>query len=87
MRGVHRPALAVVIPVPGKPFLLLDAGANVEGVRPEMLGPSSRTWARRSWRRPARVASPRVALLAERDRGDKGTEVVVTAHTAPGARR
>ena len=32
-RGVHRPALAIIIPVPGKPFLLLDAGANVE-VRP-----------------------------------------------------
>ena len=35
-RGVHRPALAVVVPVPGAPFLLLDAGANVE-VRPEHL--------------------------------------------------
>ena len=28
-RGVHRPALACV-PVPGRPFLLLDVGANVE---------------------------------------------------------
>jgi glycerol-3-phosphate acyltransferase PlsX len=28
-RGVHRPALAVLVPVPGSPFLLLDAGANV----------------------------------------------------------
>ena len=35
-RGVHRPALAIIVPVPGKPFLLLDAGANVE-VRPEHL--------------------------------------------------
>src|SRR5215218_8154346 len=35
-RGVHRPALAVLVPVPGKPFLLLDCGANVE-VRPEHL--------------------------------------------------
>src|SRR5918997_152989 len=35
-RGVHRPALAVVVPVPDHPFLLLDAGANVE-VRPEHL--------------------------------------------------
>src|SRR4051794_11427711 len=32
-RGVHRPALALVVPVPDHPFLLLDAGANVE-VRP-----------------------------------------------------
>ena len=35
-RGIHRPALAVLVPVPGAPFLLLDAGANVE-VRPEHL--------------------------------------------------
>src|SRR3954454_10381121 len=35
-RGVHRPALALLVPVPGAPFLLLDAGANVE-VRPEHL--------------------------------------------------
>src|SRR5829696_7628504 len=35
-RGVHRPALAIVVPVPGAPFLLLDAGANV-AVRPEHL--------------------------------------------------
>src|ERR687889_2944260 len=36
VRGVHRPALAVLVPVPGRPFLLLDCGANVE-VRPEHL--------------------------------------------------
>ena len=47
-RGVHRPALAIVVPVPKAPFLLLDAGANVE-VRPSTWS-SSRTWARRSWR-------------------------------------
>src|SRR5215212_2782201 len=35
-RGIHRPALAVLVPVPGRPFLLLDCGANVE-VRPEHL--------------------------------------------------
>ena len=36
MRGVHRPAVAVRLPVPGRPVLLLDAGANVEN-RPEWL--------------------------------------------------
>jgi phosphate acyltransferase len=34
--GVHRPAIAVLLPVPGRPTLLLDAGANAE-VRPEHL--------------------------------------------------
>jgi glycerol-3-phosphate acyltransferase PlsX len=36
IKGVHRPALAVLLPVPGGPVLLLDCGANVE-VRPEHL--------------------------------------------------
>jgi glycerol-3-phosphate acyltransferase PlsX len=36
IRGVHRPALAVLVPIPGKPVLLLDCGANVE-VRPDHL--------------------------------------------------
>ena len=36
LKGVFRPALAVLLPVPGGPTLLLDAGANVE-VRAEML--------------------------------------------------
>ena len=36
LRGVYRPALAVLLPIPGGPVLLLDCGANVE-VRPEHL--------------------------------------------------
>ena len=36
IKGVHRPALAVLLPVPGGQVLLLDCGANVE-VRPEHL--------------------------------------------------
>ena len=36
LKGVHRPALAVLVPIPAKPVLLLDCGANVE-VRPEHL--------------------------------------------------
>jgi glycerol-3-phosphate acyltransferase PlsX len=36
LKGVHRPALAILLPLPGRPVLLLDVGANAE-VRPEML--------------------------------------------------
>ena len=36
IRGVHRPALAIVLPVPDGPVVLLDVGANTE-VRPEHL--------------------------------------------------
>ena len=35
-QGRPRPALAVLVPIPGKPVLFLDCGANVE-VRPEHL--------------------------------------------------
>src|SRR3954469_106368 len=34
--GIHRPALALPVPVPGAPVTLLDVGANAE-VRPEHL--------------------------------------------------
>ncbi len=34
--GVHRPALALTLPVPGRPVTLLDVGANAD-VRPEIL--------------------------------------------------
>jgi len=36
LHGVHRPALAAVLPVPAGPVVLLDVGANAE-VRPEHL--------------------------------------------------
>src|SRR5438128_1283750 len=35
-RGVHRPALALPIPIPGNPVVLLDVGASTEA-RPEHL--------------------------------------------------
>jgi glycerol-3-phosphate acyltransferase PlsX len=36
MRGVHRPAVAVRVPIPGRSVLILDCGANVDS-RPEWL--------------------------------------------------
>ena len=79
VRGVHRPALAIMIPVPGKPFLLLDAGANVE-VRPEMLVQFAHMGAA-FMEAVAGVSSPRVALLANGTEATKGTEIVVAAHS------
>jgi fatty acid/phospholipid biosynthesis enzyme len=35
-RGIHRPALAIPVPVPDHPVIIVDVGANVE-VRPEHL--------------------------------------------------
>jgi phosphate acyltransferase len=77
-RGVHRPALAIVVPIPGAPFLLLDAGANVE-VRPEHLVQFAHMGAA-FMEAVAGVAAPRVALLSNGTEAGKGSEEVVAAH-------
>ncbi len=79
-RGVHRPALALLMPVPGKPFLLLDAGANVE-VRPEHLVQFAHMGAA-YMRVVAGVAAPRVGLLSVGEEATKGTETVQAARAA-----
>jgi glycerol-3-phosphate acyltransferase PlsX len=79
-RGVHRPALALVVPVPGAPFLLLDAGANVEA-RSEHLVQFAHMGAA-FMEVVMGVASPRVALLSNGEEAGKGREEVVAAHAA-----
>ena len=79
-RGVHRPALAVLVPVPGAPFLLLDAGANVE-VRPEHLVQFAHMGAA-FMEVVMGVRRPRVALLSNGAEPSKGPEDVVAAHAA-----
>src|SRR4051812_6532617 len=79
-RGVHRPALALMIPVPGHPFLLLDAGAN-DVVRPEHLVQFAHMGAA-YMEAVGGVASPRVALLSNGTEAMKGTENVVSAHAS-----
>ncbi|HET8759086.1 MAG TPA: phosphate acyltransferase PlsX [Solirubrobacteraceae bacterium] len=78
--GVHRPALAIVVPVPGAPFLLLDAGANVE-VRPEHLVQFAHMGAA-FMEVVMGVDRPRVALLSNGEEPTKGVETVVAAHAA-----
>jgi glycerol-3-phosphate acyltransferase PlsX len=86
-RGVHRPALAILVPVPEHPFLLLDAGANVE-VRSEHLVQFAHMGAA-FMEVVMGVERPRVALLSNGEEATKGTEDVVAAHAAlrerPGA--
>jgi phosphate acyltransferase len=76
--GVHRPALALLMPVPGAPFLLLDAGANVE-VRPEHLAQFAHMGAA-YMEAVVGVKDPRVALLSNGTEATKGPETVVSAH-------
>jgi glycerol-3-phosphate acyltransferase PlsX len=79
-RGVHRPALAVLVPAPRAPFLLLDAGANTE-VRPEHLVQFAHMGAA-FMEVVLGVRSPRVALLSNGEEPGKGTPDVVAAHAA-----
>jgi glycerol-3-phosphate acyltransferase PlsX len=77
-RGIHRPALAVLVPVPGAPFLLLDSGANVE-VRPEHLVQFAHMGA--AFMETAMgLPRPRVALLSNGEEASKGPEDLVAAH-------
>jgi glycerol-3-phosphate acyltransferase PlsX len=77
-RGVHRPTLAVCVPVPGAPVLLLDVGANVE-VRPEHLVQFALMGAAFS-RAVLGVERPRVGLLSNGEESSRGTPTVVRAH-------
>jgi glycerol-3-phosphate acyltransferase PlsX len=76
--GVYRPALAVVLPVPGRSVLLLDVGANVE-VRPEHLVQFAFMGAAFS-ESVLGIERPRVGLLSVGEEPSKGTPDVVAAH-------
>ncbi len=86
LRGVQRPALAVQLPLPGKPVLFLDVGANVE-VRAQHLVQFAFLGAAFS-EAVLGVARPRVGLLSVGEEAGKGREEVTAAHAmlseAPG---
>ena len=78
IKGVYRPALAVLMPIPGGPLLLLDAGANVE-VRPEHLVQFAYMGAG-FMEAVVGVNRPSVGLLSVGEESGKGTPDVLTAH-------
>jgi glycerol-3-phosphate acyltransferase PlsX len=77
-RGVHRPALAIAMPVPGARVLLLDVGASVE-VRPEHLVQFAYMGAAFA-QAVLGVKDPRVALLSNGEEPGRGTPDVIAAH-------
>jgi glycerol-3-phosphate acyltransferase PlsX len=79
LQGVQRPALAVLLPVPGKPVLFLDVGANVE-VRAQHLVQFAFLGAAFS-QAVLGVERPRVGLLSVGEESGKGTEEVVAAYS------
>lgn len=83
LRGVHRPAIAVQLPLPERPgehVLFLDAGANAE-VRPEHLVQFAYLGSAFS-EAVLGVERPRVALLSVGEESRKGTGAVISAHEA-----
>jgi phosphate acyltransferase len=82
-QGVHRPALAAQIPIPGAegpPLLFLDCGANTD-VRPQHLVQFAFLGAAFS-AAVLGAESPRVALLSVGEEQKKGRIEVVEAHAA-----
>ena len=80
LQGVQRPALAAVLPLPGKQVLFLDVGANVE-VRAQHLIQFAFLGAAFS-EAVLGVTRPKVGLLSVGEESSKGTPDVVEAHAA-----
>ena len=78
-RGIYRPALALPLPTPdGPPVLLLDVGANVS-CRPEHLVQFAHMGSAFA-KAVLGFASPRVALLSNGEEPAKGTPELVSVH-------
>jgi len=77
-KGIHRPALAIPLPVPGAPVTLLDVGAN-DLCRPEHLVQFAFMGAALA-NAVLGVAKPRVGLLSNGTEPGKGRDEVVAAH-------
>jgi phosphate acyltransferase len=78
MRGVHRPAVAVRVPVPGRAVLLLDCSANVDS-RPEWLVQFAYMGAA-YMEAVYGVERARVGLMSVGEEPKKGTDSVVEAN-------
>jgi glycerol-3-phosphate acyltransferase PlsX len=75
--GIHRPALALPIPVPGHTVTLLDVGASVQA-RPEHLVQFAFMGAAFA-KAVLGVERPRVGLLSNGEEAERGSEPVVQA--------
>jgi phosphate acyltransferase len=84
-RGIYRPALALPMPIPGAPVLLLDVGANTE-VRPEHLVQFAFMGSAFA-QAVMGIEEPRVALLSNGEEPTKGTPEIVAVHEQLAARR
>ena len=79
-RGVHRPALALPIPVPGDPVTLLDVGASAQARSEHLVQFAFMGAAFAS--AVLGVAEPRVGLLSNGEELERGSELVMQASSA-----
>lgn len=77
-RGIYRPALALPLPVPGNPVMLLDVGANVEARREHLVQFAFMGAALA--RTVFGVPRPRVGLLSNGEEAVRGSPLVVEVH-------
>jgi glycerol-3-phosphate acyltransferase PlsX len=77
-RGIYRPALALAVPVPGSPVILLDVGANAEARR-EHIVQFAFMGAALS-RLVFGVEHPRAGLLSNGEEAGRGSALVLEAH-------
>ncbi len=77
-RGIYRPALALPLPVPGRPVTLLDVGANVEARREHLVQFAFMGAALAQ--RLLGVEHPRVGLLSNGEESARGSGAVIEAH-------
>jgi glycerol-3-phosphate acyltransferase PlsX len=83
-RGVYRPALALPLPVPGRPVTLLDVGASAVARREHLVQFAFMGAALAST--VFEVARPRVGLLSNGEEDVRGSPLVVEAHGELAAR-
>jgi phosphate acyltransferase len=82
--GIHRPALALPIPVPGNPVTLLDVGASVQArsehlVQFAFMGAAFATAV-------LGIPRPRIGLLSNGEESSRGSELVLQANGELGER-
>src|ERR1700689_4070569 len=77
-RGIYRPALAIPLPVPGRPVTLLDVGANSEARREHLLQFAFMGAALSST--VLGVERPRVGLLSNGGEATRGSRLVLDVH-------
>jgi glycerol-3-phosphate acyltransferase PlsX len=83
-RGIHRPALALVLPVPGRPVTLLDVGANAQarGEHLEQFAFMGVALAQTL----LGVERPRVGLLSNGEEAERGSPLIIEVHARLRAR-